>query len=73
MEELKLDYSEDYSLSVSLGKVQNQDIYHLVMTKVHTTRPNLYGNTSSIEYFFNENQLRQIGAYINKRLSESTT
>lgn len=73
MEELKLDYNEDYSLSVSLKKVQNQDFYHLVMTKVHTSRPNIYGNTSSIEYFLNENQLRQIGAYIDRCLSESTT
>lgn len=73
MEELKLDYNEDYSLSVSLKKVQNQDFYHLVMTKVHTSRPNIYGNTSSIEYFLNENQLRQIGAYINRCLSELTT
>lgn len=72
MEDLKLNYSEDYSLSIRLDKVQNQDTYRLVMTKVHTERPNLYGNLSSTEYFLNESQLRQIGAYIDRCLLELT-
>lgn len=70
MEDLILNYNEDYSLSVRLEKVQNQDSYHLVMVKHHTERPNLYGNTSSTEYFLNESQLRQIGAYIDRCLLE---